>query len=65
MNLNCLPAPLVPAEAGTQTSQQLSASRVEDARERAYGPWVPASAGTNGDWFKAVQRRCKPKFIVT
>jgi hypothetical protein len=36
MNLNRLLVPFVPAEAGTQTSQRLSASRVEDARERLW-----------------------------
>src|SRR5690242_19054014 len=37
-------SPFAPAEAGAQTWRRSSAYRVEDARERAYGPWVPAFA---------------------
>src|SRR5882762_7942841 len=39
LSLNRLLIPFVPAEAGTQFFG------------RVLGSWVPASAGTNGDWF--------------
>src|SRR5262245_25997603 len=39
LSLNRLSIPFVPAEAGTQFFG------------RVLGRWVPASAGTNGDWF--------------
>ena len=39
MSMNRLSIPFVPAEAGTQFLGLV------------LGPWVPASAGTNGDWF--------------
>jgi hypothetical protein len=39
MNLNRLLVPFVPAEAGTQFFG------------RVLGPWIPAFAGMNGDWF--------------
>src|SRR5262245_45459800 len=39
LSLNRLSIPFVPAEAGTQFFG------------RVLGPWVPAFAGTNGDWF--------------
>jgi hypothetical protein len=60
MGLNCLMVPFVPADAGTQTWQRLSASRVEDARERAYGPLDPRF---RGDERRLVQSRGEPKFI--
>ncbi len=43
MNLNRLLVPFVPAEAGTQFF-----GRVD---YRVLGPWIPAFAGMNGDWF--------------
>src|SRR5207249_2486093 len=39
LSLNRHLIPLVPAEAGTQFFG------------RVLGPWIPAFAGTNGDWF--------------
>src|SRR5215468_3695340 len=39
MSLNRLAIPFVPAQAGTQFFG------------RVLGPWIPAFAGMNGDWF--------------
>jgi hypothetical protein len=39
LSLNRLLIPFVPAEAGTQFFS------------RVLGPWIPAFAGMNGDWF--------------
>jgi hypothetical protein len=65
MNLNRLLVPFVPAEtiaeAGTQTLRRENASRVEDARERVYGPLGPRFRGDVRRW---VQWRCKSKFIA-
>jgi len=61
MNLNRFLVPFVPAEAETQTWQCLSASRVEDARERAYDSLGPRF---RGDEQRLVQWRWKPKFIA-
>src|SRR5262249_3551067 len=48
---------------GPRTWRRSSAERVEDARERAYGPWVPASAGTNGDWFNGGAKLIHPALV--
>jgi hypothetical protein len=45
MNLDRLLVPFVPAQAGTQFF-----GRVD---YRILGPWIPAFAGMNGDWFNA------------
>jgi len=58
MILNRLSIPFVPAEAGTQLFG------------RVLGPWIPAFAGMNGDWFNGGAnlnslRSCKRSILTS